>query len=53
MGRRVSAIFRLVLAWLLAWTALAWGQALAPIPPLTGPVVDAAGWLDAGQRAGL
>lgn len=32
---------------------MAWGQALQPIPPLTGPVVDAAGWLTPGQRAAL
>ena len=53
MGRPVSAIFRLVLAWLLASTALAWGQALAPIPPLSGPVVDAAAWLTPDQRSAL
>lgn len=47
------AILRLALAGLLAWAPVAWGQALQPIPPLTGRVVDGAAWLTPEQRTGL
>jgi uncharacterized protein len=46
MGR----LGRLVLAFFLGWTLSAWGQALQPIPALTGRVVDAAAWLTPEQR---
>lgn len=55
MGRSQAALLRLGWAWacLLGWAVAAWGQALQPIPPLTGRVVDAAAWLSPEQRASL
>lgn len=46
-------VIRLALACLLGWAVAAWGQALQPIPPLTGRVVDAANWLAPESRAAL
>ena len=41
-----------VLAWLLSVT-LAFAQALQPVPPLTGRIVDTTGTLNAGQQSSL
>ena len=49
----MGSIGRAALACLLAWAVLAWAQELQPIPPLTGRVVDAAGWLTPEQRTRL
>lgn len=38
---------------LLGWALGAWGQALQPVPALSGRVVDAVGWLAPQARAGL
>lgn len=38
---------------LLLWVLTAWGQTLQPIPPLSGRVVDGAGWLSPAERSQL
>jgi uncharacterized protein len=48
--KRLRAVLCL---WLLAPAAAASAQALTPIPPLSGPVVDRAGLLSPSQRAEL
>lgn len=44
---------RVILLAVLWWSLAAWGQALQPIPPLSGRVVDAAHWLGPDKRASL
>lgn len=53
MARLRPGLLRLGLVWLLGWALAAWGQALQPVPALTGRVVDAAAWLEAGARGRL
>jgi uncharacterized protein len=48
-----SGMLRLVWVCLLGWAVVAWGQALQPVPPLTGRVVDTAAWLTPDQRSAL
>lgn len=53
MTRGRAVVARLGMAWLVCWALGAWGQALQPVPALTGRVVDTVGWLAPEARSGL